>query len=428
MKTLNNKIEQNIKYIISIFILIQPFLDVISGIQVNILEKYNLLSPITRLSFFIFCLYYIFIINKNKKDKTKCIIVLLYILLFLIINISKKNKSVFMCETTNVLNAYYLPIILITFLNIFENKKIKINLKTLVITYFSYIALIIIPNITNTSFNSYSHSKLGNVGWFLLANTIGNILSILLPFIIIYLIKSKTKIIIKLMLIISILYVFSDIGTKVPILSLIICLIGTLFYITIKWIKEKKKTNLITLTTITIITSIFAVLSIPKTAFYKNLEIHKNYLGLNSYLEVFTDIELIDHFIFSQRLTFIKPIHKNYIEASISQKLIGIGSIKDFQKPTQNTKIIEIDYLDIFYSNGIIGTIIYIYILVPQIIKTFKKTKKFNLINIEYKLSIILILLITLFAGHTLISPAVSIYVALIITLILNGGIHEEIN
>jgi hypothetical protein len=333
-----------------------------------------------------------------------------------------------MCETTNVLNAYYLPIILITFLNIFENKKIKINLKTLVITYFSYIALIIIPNITNTSFNSYSHSKLGNVGWFLLANTIGNILSILLPFIIIYLIKSKTKIIIKLMLIISILYVFSDIGTKVPILSLIICLIGTLFYITIKWIKEKKKTNLITLTTITIITSIFAVLSIPKTAFYKNLEIHKNYLGLNSYLEVFTDIELIDHFIFSQRLTFIKPIHKNYIEASISQKLIGIGSIKDFQKPTQNTKIIEIDYLDIFYSNGIIGTIIYIYILVPQIIKTFKKTKKFNLINIEYKLSIILILLITLFAGHTLISPAVSIYVALIITLILNGGIHEEIN
>lgn len=428
MKTLNNKIEQNIKYIISIFIIIQPFLDVISGIQVKILEINNLLSPIIRLSFLILCIYYILIINKNKKDKIKCTIILLYILLFVIINIFHKNKSIFLCETTNVLNAYYLPIILITFLNIFESKKIKISFKTLLITYFSYIALIIIPNITNTSFNSYAHSKLGNVGWFLLANTIGNILSMLLPFIVIYLIKSKTKIIIKLMLIISILFVFSDIGTKVPILSLIICLIGTLIYLIIKWIKEKQKTKLITLATVTIITSIFAILSIPKTAFYKNLEIHKNYLGLNSYLEVFTDIELIDHFIFSQRLTFIKPIHKNYSQATISQKLMGIGSIKDFQKPTQNTKIIEIDYLDIFYSNGIIGAIIYIYILFPPIIKSIKRTKEFNLYNIEYKISILLILLITLFAGHTLISPAVSIFVALIITLIVNGGLHEETN
>lgn len=187
METLYNKIEQNIKYVIIIFIIIQLFLDMISGIQVNILEKNTLLSPIMRLSLFIFCLYYIFIINKNK-----------------------------------------------------------INFKTLLTTYFSYIALIIIPNITNISFNRYSHSKLDNVRWFLLTDTIENILSMLLPFIIIYLIKSKTK--------------------------------------------------------------------------------------------------------------------------------------------------------------------------------------KFNLINIEYRLSIILILLITLFVGHTLISPAVSIFVALIITLILNGGIHEKIN
>ena len=55
------------------------------------------------------------------------------------------------------------------------------------------------------------------------------------------------------------------------------------------------------------------------------------------------------------------------------------------------------------------------------------KLKKQTLEKIEYKTSIILILILALFSGHILVAPAVSIFVALIITLI-QGGLNEKIN
>ncbi|MBP3920701.1 MAG: O-antigen ligase family protein [Bacilli bacterium] len=424
MNYINNIIEKHIEKIIILFILIQPILDTITGINVNILKNNFPFAPITRLLFMLLGIYYILFINKNQKDIKKLIMIFIYTILFWIMTIVYKGKHSLIYETTNLLNTLYLPIILISLLNIFEHKKIKINLKTILITYFIYIILIIIPDITNTAFNSYSHSKTGHVGWFPLANVIGNILSILLPIIIYYILKTKKKYILKTIMILSIIYVFFNIGTKVPIISLLICIICNLFYTLIKWIKTKKYKNIIISIIITLILSTMALLLIPKTSFYKNLEIHKNYLGINNYLEIFTKYELIDHFIFSQRLTFLTTIH-NSNKTDIIQKLIGIGYIKKYGIE-QSTKTIEIDYFDILYENGIIGTLLLGYILLPIIIESYKKTKKNSLINTNYKICITLILLIALFAGHILISPAIGIFVALIFTIILKGGLNEN--
>ena len=161
---------------------------------------------------------------------------------------------------------------------------------------------------------------------------------------------------------------------------------------------------------------------IPKTSFYKNIQIHKDFLGFNSYTEILTDYKLIDHFIFSQRLTFLKNTSQNYKNANIGEKLLGIGYIENYGTDNVSTKTIEIDYFEILFRNGIIGFTIYFSIITPIIVKCFK-TK-----NIELKLCIILILLLALFSGHILITPAVSIFVALIITAISKGGFYEKIN
>lgn len=416
---MKKQFEKNIGKILNIFIIIQPILDAITGICINYLNINTTFSSIIRFSFIILCIYYIIFIKKDKKDTKKIAIILLYILAYTINILIIKNTNAIKYELQNALNTFYLPITLIAISNIYKTYNIKI--KYFNITYLLYIILIIIPNITNTGFNSYSHSKIGNVGWFYSANAIGNILSITLPFIIYYLLNSKKKII-NIIIIISILYVFAIMGTKVPILSLALCIISNLLFFIIKWIKNKEKKKIIKTFFITTLISLIAVLAIPKTNFFKNIEIHKNYLGINHYYEIINRYDLIDHFIFSQRLTFLQKANKNYLKSNISEKILGIGYIENYNTENTSTKTIEIDYFDIFYRQGIIGFIIYISTVAPYIINKIKNLKEKTLLNQEYKLSIILILLLALFSGHTLTVSPVSIFVSIII-----GGKYEKI-
>ena len=212
-------------------------------------------------------------------------------------------------------------------------------------------------------------------------------------------------------------------GTKVPILSFIICVITTLLFYIIKWIKEKQNKQILITSLAAIIISITSIIVIPKTTFYKNIQIHKEYLGFKNYTEILTNYKILDHFIFSQRLTFFKNTNKNYIKSNIPQKIFGIGYIENYGTDKVSTKTIEIDYAEIFYRNGIIGFIIFFSILIPNIINNLKNKEK-SITNTELKTSIILILLLSLFSGHILVTPAVSIFVA----IILQGGINEKIN
>ncbi len=431
MKKANNFIEKNISKILTIFILFQPILDSLTGICANYLKFNITIGAISRIIFLTFCMYYIVFMNKTK-NKTKSIIfllcTLLYFSIFSFITIKYKSINALTYELKNTINTFFILIVLISFLDMFKQYNIKIKLITLVITYLEYLLLIIIPNLTHTGFLSYAHSKLGNVGWFLSANGVGNILSILLPFIIYFIITNKTKKIIKIIIILSTLYVFASIGTKVPVLSLLICIITTLLYYIIKWSKEKNIKNISISIIATALLIIISVIALPKTSFYKNIQIHKNYLGINNYLEIFKDYNLIDHFIFSQRLTFLKNTHNNYKKSNILEKIIGIGYIENYGTDNVSLKTIEIDYFDILYRNGIIGFIMYIYILYSYILKEKQKEKRKKLLNTQYSTSILLILLLSLFSGHVLVAPPVSIFVALILTIILQGGLNEKIN
>ena len=87
----------------------------------------------------------------------------------------------------------------------FKQYDINIKLKDITIIYFTYIVLIIVPNILGIGFLSYSHSKIGNVGFFISANAVGNILSIFTPFIFLYLKENKKNILLNIIMILSII-------------------------------------------------------------------------------------------------------------------------------------------------------------------------------------------------------------------------------
>ena len=96
-----------------------------------------------------------------------------------------------------------------------------------------------------------------------------------------------------------------------------------------------------------------------------------------------------------------------------------MGYIENYGKDNISLKTIEIDYFDILLRHGLIGSIIYFSIFISFIIKAFKDRNK-DLIAKEMKLSIILTMLLAVFSGHIINAPTASIFVALIITLLVN--------
>ena len=216
----------------------------------------------------------------------------------------------------------------------------------------------------NQGFKTYKITKSGTLGFFNSANEISGIISILTPIMFIIL-STKKNVVLKVLFCIIYSVVILMVGTKTPLLSLIITLLAAIIYIIVNSIKYKKYKVVFPVLLIIVLGTISLVLIAPKTNFYKNIKVHLDYLKLDSVLDVFEDKELIDHFIFSQRLTFLENKDKIYDNSDTYQKLFGIGYLKNDNHKTM--KAIEMDYFDIYYSHGIVVFVlffsVYLYIL-----------------------------------------------------------------
>lgn len=423
MKKINCFIEKNIKKIISIFFIMQPILDVIAAIMLNCLHIEFTLSSIIRFLFIGFCIYYIFFINKKKKYVIYFSSIIIYILIFSLVMLFNKDISVLFYELKNTINAFYFPIVFISLYNMYKQYKFNVDIKNILYLYLIYCLFILIPNITHTAFMSYSISKVGNAGWFLSANSVGNILSILFPFILYYILTVKKNYCFKLFIVISSLFIFLSLGTKTPLLSFLICIIATFVYYFVLWVKNKNYKYIFVSSISSIILIFISFIFIPKTSFYKNIQIHKDYLGINNYIEVLSDYKLLDHFIFSQRLTFLNNTSSYYKGVNVSQKLFGVGFIENYGTDLVSTKTIEMDYFDILFRNGFIGFCLFFSAFPIVYAKRYKGKNK--LLNLEISVSTILIFTLAFFTGHILVSPSVSIFVSLIL-IIYQGGLYEK--
>lgn len=404
---MNSFLKKNINTIIAIFILMGPIIDLITGISLHIFKVNLTIGIILRVIFMIFIMYITVFVYKKSKVLIPYLIIGSYIILYTLGIIIYKDYGLF-TEIQGLIKVFYFPIILIS-LYMFRD-KITITNKTLFMTLFLYLIFIFIPLLLGIGFDSYQITKEGTLGFYNSANEISGIISILTPIMFIILVESK-NIIPKLILFFIYLVVILMMGTKTPLLTLGITSLFSLIYFFKKEIKEKNFKRLIISALILLISISGLIVIIPQTNFYKNIETHLNYLKLDNIGEVFEEEETIDHFIFSQRLTFLNRKAKLYNKASIYQKLFGIGYLKE-NKPT---KMIEMDYFDIFYSHGIIGFLVFFIIVGYVLINVLKKKEKLNFNRYMLLLSLLLIIFLSFFTGHILIAPAVSIIVTSII-------------
>lgn len=423
MKQINTWIEAHIKTILFFYLLLQPFLDITAGIF-TLFDFPNLIGITIRLLFFLFCTYYLIFISNYKLSKYYTITTYLYLLLFTIYTVIVKDFSVIFYELQNTFNAFYFPIIFLGLVEMIPRYHIQYKLKHIIILFSIYIFFVFFPTITHTNLNSYEISKVGSAGWFYSTNSVSAIISVLLPFLCIYIKENKKKLYLWLPILGILLYSIFTLGTKVPILSIGIILFFNILYLLIYLWKQKKYMYIVTSTLILITITFGSLLIIPKTSFYKNIEIHMEFLEIDSPIDALKDPYLLDHFIFSQRLTFFKNTALSWQQTNMIGKIIGIGYIENYGTDSVNLKTIEMDYFDIFYRHGILGFIIYFF---PFFI--FVKYKKKHVYNSYTKLnihiSILLIFILAFFSGHIFVAPATSIIVTMIF-MIENGALESK--
>ncbi len=410
-------IKNNINKIISIFILISPILDLLTGICIHTLKINLTIGIIVRVLFLLFITIVTIFIFKKKKLIIPYLIIGLYFIFYTLGIIIYKNSIGLFFEIQNLVKVFYFPIIFLALYSIKD--KVDIENKILIKVLFLYLILILIPTAFGIGYKTYEITKKGTLGFFNSANEISGIISILTPIIFI-MFKDKKNILLKILLGVAYLIVILMMGTKTPLLSLCFTIGVYLAYLTIESIRKKKYKRIIITISILIIGVFGLILILPKTNFYKNIKTHLDFLEVENITDIFKDKKLIDHFIFSQRLSFLEKENKLYNKSNLYLKTFGIG----YLKPNgEETKMIEMDYFDIFYHHGIIGFIIYFSIIIYLIIKNIKFNKTFE--GYMYKTSFLLAIILSFFTGHIITAPSVSIIVTILLLKIFNS---KELN
>lgn len=401
-------IKKNISIICMLFLLSGPIIDFITGVMLHIFDISLTLGLVLRILFLFFIFYVATFIYKKKSNLVYFGIFGIYLLLFILgLTLFKENPNYFR-EIQNTFRLFYFPLLLISLFSI--RKEIKITTLSLVITLCLYLILIFIPLALGVGFESYAITKEGTLGFYNSANEISAIIAILTPILFIIFYESK-NLIFKLFITFIYLVVILSVGTKTPLLALIISLFVVFIYILYKSFIDKKYHVVTTFTAIIVALGLVLIIVAPKTSFYKNIEVHLDYLKVDNIFDIFKDEKLVDHFIFSQRLTFLNNKEKLYDEANTYQKIFGLG----YYDNGKELKSIEMDYFDVYYNQGVIGFIIFFVPYIYVLISVLQERKAFSFRQLMLYLSLFLIIVLSLFTGHIITAPAVSGLVSFIL-------------
>lgn len=408
-----------------IFLLSQPFIDLITSLIVRLDVFPITLGIIIRGLTFLIGIIYIFFISKSVYKK-KSIIYLIILLIYSVFYFIDKreifsNFNYLLNEITYMFKYYYTLVISLTLFNFFDeykpnNRKVFKMLQTIL---FLYCFIIVLANITNTAFATYTLGGAGNTGWFYSGNEVGVVIALLFPYI--YLLVNKTNSYKTLLYIIPIILGIEIIGTKTSMLALLLPTIVFIFYYLIRFNNGKKKQFIMS-----VIALIIIIVSSPNLPVVQNIKDSINRFEMKKNIGIDDDYsdEMLPSVLMSDRDYYNKKIKKIYDNSNAISKIFGIGFVNRREIDDKNiSKLIEMDFNDIFYRYGIIGFLIYItpfiYITYYVIKYCFKNKLKLNMKQTILLYNSYIGLIIAYIAGHTLGAPAVSFYLAMNFVLLI---------
>ncbi len=371
------------EYLISIFLLLGPILDVTNflGLPISVLVRGIFLVGIT------------FDMFKNKKNRKPLMLLSVFGLISFFYQISYLRVGMILAISA-VLKFLYLPINLLFFKDYsFSIPKEKI----LGIILISYMGIYLLSYLLNIGNNIYSKAigKNGFEGLFSSINEFCAILIGLLPVVTNALLEKKKWILLGIVIILSVCCSLLA-GTKVLMGGVFLCLVFLLWQARDEiFIKRSKKTK-----TVIVIATLFILFSggflFTKTSTYQNMIVQQKFFKVRNIIS----FDFLNKVVYNDRLSFLEVNTKYFFKQGMMEKLFGISLAEDA------IKLVEIDIFDILFRFGVIGCILFL-------VFTLKSIKWKN-ITLPDKISILLLFVISLTSGHVLIYPAVCIYLPIL--------------
>lgn len=417
-----------------LFLIFQPMIDLVTSLMTRFIDIPITIGMLTRgLFLLIIVAYTIFNKKTNKKAIIYLSILCVFFLLYFITKADIFNINFLISEIKYLFKYMYFPIVTVCMMNIYDTLKLEKEkiFNIFIVNLIVYSLLILIPEITGTSFLSYLDANKGSVGWFYSANEIGAILIALFPnmYYMMFQRHSFAKIIISFTIVILAMILL---GTKTAFFGMLITEVIYLLY----YIFNSKKNRGYGLK-ISAILILFSFVIIPNIPAVKNMQ---RVISENNIIEesseddeyVFKNKELqkVVRVAFSGRDKFFFRTLNIYDDANIDDKILGIGfTNREEINNNKIEKLIEIDPLDIYFHYGILGFILYfaplIYIMFKGLKYTIKNKFKLSYFKLTNIFTIGIITIVSMMAGHIYGAPSVSIYIALSIAM-LNSALKKE--
>lgn len=376
------------------FLYFLPFIDLLTSIATW--ESKASIGLILKGLFVIIASIYLFCKNYKKKEYWYLYgIFIIYFLIYGSYLVFNKPNTIF-TEFINIIKIFYFPF-LVLFFSQCENKELSEKLFFYYSLCFLLMYLIPYPLGLGHNINEIYENKNLYLSYFYVGNELVNIFVLVLPIGFLYL-KDKKRIYLSGYLILIFLMILL-LGTKTMYLSFLF-VIG---YFLFKKREMFKKYLVIVL---------ILLLLLPQSSLYKNIKTSLEYYHIQKVSDLLT-FQNIDNVIYSNRLSFVYNLHKNYQKEDISGKIFGMGRQK-----IMTMKDAEIDIFDIFYSIGILGLMIYLAFFAFVINKAKLKG--------IYAYLFWLLILISLFSGHVLLSPMTSSYLAIMVGINYNEGKEKD--
>lgn len=372
--------NKKLNLLVIIFLLLNPILDVTSFLNLPF-------SIIIRSLFLVGIVLYLFI---NKKELKLLIPLLIFNIISFIYQYFYLKFG--LTETvSSIFKFLYLPVSILFFKN-YSLAAEKSKIETIILI--TYLGIYLFSYLFKIGANAYlpTDGKSGFKGLFSSINEFSAIIVCLLPIAVNYLRSKKNYIVLIIILICSSIASLL-IGTKVLMGGIIFTILYLMWNEKNFFLRQSKKIKIMVISLFVILITISGFL-FTKTRTYKNMQVQQDFFKVDN---IFS-LEFINRVIYNDRLTFLDDNYTYYKNQNIDKKLLGI-SINN-----NDIKMVEIDIFDILFRYGIVGIILFVSSII---------TINFKEIKVYDKISMILLVIISLTSGHVLIYPAVSIYFSL---------------
>lgn len=400
----------NKQRLIARLIIAQPIIDMLTGQMASHLTTNVTIGTLFRI--FLVGLLTIYLLNYFTQHHFIGLGIFLAILLIcfisFIINWTTKQPFLLFQEAQFLFKTIYY--VCITFMAYVFIKQ-KLLTKSLILWATQIAALIFsisywLALITKTSFSSYSMTGAGYSGWFFATNELSVTILLLLGLTMAYLLDQKDSIKAWITFI-SILFISPLIGTKAAFFGSVMIFFVCLLMLLFTGDNRHRITSLI-------ITILFCLL-IPFTPITTNItsgHVVDTEDQSSQKLRSTEQLPVSLQRLLSSRDHYFLTIYTDYQQASMIRQIFGLGYAGDY---SEQPKIIEMDFFDLFFSYGWLGTIFLLSPLLLITVQMISHIKRTGLTRQKMILAFVfcLVFAISFLAGHVIFAPSVITYVML---------------